>query len=48
MVRVRQVAWWANGNKAEDKNNGAEANGEDLQVCVITDGTTRLAGVESG
>jgi hypothetical protein len=48
MMRVRQVAWWTNSNKPEDKDNGAEADGENLQVCVITDGAPWLAGVEPG
>lgn len=48
MVRICEVSVWTDSDEAENEDDGAEADSEDLKVCMISDGVSRLARVESG
>lgn len=52
MVGVRQAPLRADGEPAEDEDDGGQEDGEDLEVGVVSDGIARAfcvkAGVEDG
>lgn len=48
MVWVRQAPLRADGEPAEDKDDGGKENGEDLEVGVVSDGIARAFGVKAG
>lgn len=48
MVWVCQAPLWADGEPAEDEDDGGQEDGEDLEVGMVSDGIARAFGVEAG
>lgn len=48
MVWVGEVSRRADRDEAENEDDGAEKDSDDLKVGMVSDGVTRLAGVEPG
>lgn len=48
MVWVCEVSGRTDSDETENEDDSAETDSEDLKVCMISDGVSRLAGVEAG
>lgn len=48
MVWICEVSGRADSDETENEDDGAETDSDDLKVCMISDGVSRLAGVEAG